>query len=132
MNEIIGCGIDIEELSRFKKHLPAETTDTGFLQLIYTEAEIKCNSNILPHLTFPIGFSCKEACFKAFGVSWTNSRISWKDIEIFFSNENDLQEYSIHLNGYALELFNEKKCAKIESYLEYNADYVIFQIILLS
>jgi phosphopantetheine--protein transferase-like protein len=132
MDEILGCGIDIEELIRFKKHIPAQTDVPGFSQLVYTEAEINCNLSILPHLTFPIAFSCKEACFKAFGVSWTNSRISWKDIEIFFSNENDLQEYSIRLNGYALELFHEKKCGKIESYMEYTDDYIIFQIILLS
>jgi len=25
-----------------------------------------------------LGFSCKEAFFKAFGMSWTNSKISWK------------------------------------------------------
>jgi len=102
------------------------------LDRLGTHIITRCNLTILPHLTFPIGFSCKEACFKALGVSWTNSRISWKDIEIFFSNENDLQEYSICLNGYALELFNERKCSKIESYLEYTDDYVIFQIILLS
>jgi phosphopantetheine--protein transferase-like protein len=132
MNEVLGCGIDIEELIRFKKHIPSKTGIPGFLQLVYSDAEINCNLNILPHLTFPIGFSCKEACFKAFGVSWTNSRISWKDIEIIFSNEHDLQEYSIRLSGYALELFDEKKCSKIESYLEYTDEYVIFQVILLS
>jgi len=132
MNEILGCGIDIEELTRFEKHLPVQADIPGFFHLVCSDAEINCNLDILPHLTFPIGFSCKEACFKAFGVSWTNSRISWKDIEIFFNNKHDLREYSIRLNGYALELFNERKCGKIESHLEYTDDYVIFQIILLS
>lgn len=132
MKVILGCGIDIEELIRFIKHIPNQADIPGFSHLVYTDAEINCNRNILPHLTFPIGFSCKEAFFKALGVSWTNSRISWKDIEILFSNENDLQEYSIRLNGYALELFHGKKCSKIESYMEYTNDYVIFQIILLS
>ena len=132
MNEILGCGIDIEELIRFKKYIPAQTDIPGFSNLVYTDVEINRNLNILPHLSFPIGFSCKEAFFKALGVSWTNSMISWKDIEILFSNKNDIGEYSIRLNGYALELFHEKKCRKIESCLEYTHDYVIFQIILLS
>jgi len=132
MNEVLGCGIDIEEFIRFQKHIPGQDAASGFFQLVCSEAEISCNINLLPHLTFPISFSCKEACFKAFGVSWNNSRISWKDIEIFFSNENDLREHSIRLSGYALELFNERKCRKIESYLKYNDDYLIFQIILLS
>jgi phosphopantetheine--protein transferase-like protein len=132
MKEVLGCGIDIEELIRFKKNIPTQTDITGFAQLVYTPAEIKCNLDIHPEFTFPLCFSCKEAFFKAFGLSWINSKISWKDIELLFSNENNLQEYSIKLNGYAEELFHEKKCGSIESYLEYTNNYVIFQIILLS
>lgn len=130
MNEILGCGIDIEELIRFNKHIPSKTEIPGFIHLVYTDAEIACNLNLHSQLTFPLGFSCKEAFFKALGVSWTNSRISWKDIEILFTNEENLREYSIHLNGYAAELFLEKKFRKIESYFEYSNEYVIFQIIL--
>jgi phosphopantetheine--protein transferase-like protein len=132
MKEVLGCGIDIEELIRFETNIPTRTNIPGFAQMVYTPSEIAYNLDIYPGLTFPLCFSCKEAFFKALGVSWTNSSISWKDIELLFKNENNLHDYSIKLNGYAEELYREKKCCSIESYLEYTNTYVIFQVILLS
>jgi phosphopantetheine--protein transferase-like protein len=132
MKEVLGCGIDIEELSRFGTKIPTLSENTHFSDLVYTPSEVECNLDICPGVTFPLCFSCKEAFFKALGVSWTNSAISWKDIELLFHNKDNLNEYSIRLNGFARELFNEKKCQTIESYLEYNNTYVIFQVILLS
>jgi phosphopantetheine--protein transferase-like protein len=132
MKEIFGCGIDLEELSRFKKNIPTRTYISGFAELVYTPAEIECNLEIHPQFTFPLCFSCKEAFFKAFGISWTNSKISWKDIELLFLNKNNLLEYSIRLNGYAEELFRENNCCRIESHFDYTNNYVIFQVILLS
>jgi phosphopantetheine--protein transferase-like protein len=132
MKEILGCGIDIEELIRFETKIPTRTNNTSFSQMVYTPSEISCNLDICPGYTFPLCFSCKEAFFKALGVSWTNSKISWLDIELLFQNENNLHEYSIRLNGFAKELYREKKCHAIESYLEYTNTYVIFQVVLLS
>ncbi|MBW6460656.1 MAG: 4'-phosphopantetheinyl transferase superfamily protein [Bacteroidales bacterium] len=132
MSRIIGCGIDIEELDRFQKHLPVETNSRGFWQMVMTEAEIDNNLHIAPHLTFPLSFSCKEAAFKAFGMSWTNSRISWKDIGIFFTDPDDLSQHIIRLNGYALELFHEMGCKGIESSFECKEDFILFQVFLLS
>jgi phosphopantetheine--protein transferase-like protein len=132
MNEVLGCGIDIEELDRFEKKIPTPTNITGFAQLVYTPSEIARNLSIHPGLTFPISFSCKEAMFKALGVSWTNSRISWMDIELLFENEKNLHEYSIILNGYAQEIYDAKRCRSIESFFEYTKKYIIFQVVLLS
>ena len=130
MTEVFGCGIDIEELCRFKYNNPTQPDIPEFAHLVYTASEIEANLTIHPKLTFPLCFSCKEAFFKAFGVSWTNSIISWKDIELLFLKKNNLQEYSIKLSGYAEELYNEKNISKIESYLDYTNDYVIFHVIL--
>jgi phosphopantetheine--protein transferase-like protein len=132
MKEVVGCGIDIEEIIRFRSKIPSRESNKGFSDLVYTPSEINVNLNIIPGLTFPLCFSCKEAFFKAFGVSWTNSKISWKDIELLFKTTKDLQKYSIRLTGYAQELFHEKKCRSIESSLEYTDTYVIFQVVLLS
>jgi phosphopantetheine--protein transferase-like protein len=132
MIQVLGCGIDLEELSRFKKNIPSLTNNTGFAQLVYTPAEITCNLNFRPEFTFPLGFSCKEAFFKAVGVSWTNSKISWKDIELLFLNKNNLRDYSIQLSGFAEEWCRNNKCNKIESDIEFTNVYVIFQVILLS
>jgi phosphopantetheine--protein transferase-like protein len=131
MDHITACGIDIEEQARFIKHLPSEAGIPEFCRMIYTEAEIEQNSSLLPQLTFPLGFSCKEAFFKAIGRGWTNSELSWKDIEVFFNNEGDLHDHSIRLNGYALELFHQKKYRWTETHLDFTDDYVIFEVILL-
>jgi phosphopantetheine--protein transferase-like protein len=130
MDMIAGCGIDIEELARFARHIPGKEQIPGFCHLIFSEDEIECNRHMLPYLTFPLAFSCKEAMFKALGKSWTNSSISWKEIEIFFQDDKNLEEYTIRLKGHALELFNEMNCREIESSFICNNDYVIFQVIL--
>jgi phosphopantetheine--protein transferase-like protein len=132
MKEVMGCGIDIEELKRFENKIPTHKNISGFAEMVYTPSEITCNLAVNPGFTFPLCFSCKEAFFKALGVSWTNSKISWKDIELLFKNENNLHEYDIKLSGYAEELYHVKKCHSFESYLEYTDNYVIFQVILLS
>jgi phosphopantetheine--protein transferase-like protein len=132
MKEVVGCGIDIEELIRFEKKIPTRIDIPPFSELVYTHSEIECNLGIDPGITFPLCFSCKEAFFKAFGVSWINSGISWKDVELVFKKKDDLNSYSIKLNGFAEVLFHEKKCRIIESCFEYTDRYVLFQIILLS
>ena len=132
MKNVKGCGIDIEEISRFNDKLPDIEGTSRFAHLVYTQAEIECNMKVRPELTFPLSFCCKEAVFKSFGVSWINSKISWKDIELLFNDENDLKNYTIRLNGYAGELFRTMKCSGMESSIEFTETYVMFQFILLS
>jgi phosphopantetheine--protein transferase-like protein len=132
MSEVLGCGIDIEELSRFKKNIPTPAHRNGFVETVYTPAEIQNNLRISPDISFPLGFSCKEALFKAFGISWTNSDISWKDIEILFNDESNLHNYTIRLNGYAKKIYDEMHCRHMDSFLEYNNKYVVFQVVILS
>jgi phosphopantetheine--protein transferase-like protein len=132
MKEVLGCGIDIEEPARFRKKIPTPGHSTSFVRLVFTDSEIERNLSIRPALSFPLGFSCKEAFFKSFGLSWTNSRISWKDIELLFADANDLQNYTVRLSGYAKEFYREKKCRSFESFLEYTPAYVMFQVVLLS
>ena len=132
MSEVLGCGIDIEELIRFDSKIPSGRNLPGFAQLVYTPFEIESYSKINSEYTFPLSFSCKEAFFKALGVSWTNSYITWKDIELVFHDENNLNDHSIRLSGYAEELFNEKKCRCYKSEFELTDRYIIFQVVLLS
>jgi phosphopantetheine--protein transferase-like protein len=130
MDKIVGCGIDIEELDRFKKFIPTHTDIPDLTNLVYSDSEIAANQKISPHLTFPLAFSCKEAFFKAFGVSWTNSPISWKDIELIFQDPKDIQQYSVRLNGYAGELFEKMHCSRFETAIKIRKRYIIFEVIL--
>jgi phosphopantetheine--protein transferase-like protein len=132
MSEVLGCGIDIEELIRFDSKVPSGHNLPGFAQLVYSPLEIESYSKIKSEYTFPLSFSCKEAFFKALGVSWTNSYITWKDIELVFHDENNLNDYSIKLSGYAEELFIEKKCRRYQSEFKLTDSYIIFQVVLLS
>jgi phosphopantetheine--protein transferase-like protein len=132
MEKVISCGIDIEELDRFKKFIPTHADIPELTKLIYSDEEIRINRAFQPHITFPLGFSCKESFFKAFGVSWTNSPISWKEIELLFEGSANLQQYNIRLTGYAMELFQRMNCSRFETVLEINEDFVVFQVMFFS
>lgn len=131
MGRLLGCGIDIEEPERFRKYFPLQETIPGLFRMVFTEAEISRNRDLSPHLTFPLGFSCKEAVFKAFGRSWTNSRITWQDIELVFNDDHNLQDYRIELGGYARELYEAMGCRKIESSYEINQGFIVFEVMIL-
>jgi phosphopantetheine--protein transferase-like protein len=92
---IYGIGIDIEEKSRFKKHL----NDNSFLNLICSSNELSKNKNIPIERFLPISFSCKEALFKSLGKSWTNSEIDWKDFFLVFeisNNKVEIKNYELY------------------------------------
>lgn len=130
MSEIAGCGIDIEELARFSRHLPVNESIPDLWHMISTEEEISINRQFSPHVSFPLSFSCKEAMFKALGRSWTNSNISWKEIELIFQDHQLGGDFLIRLSGHALARYRALNCTRIESAFSFTDDYVIFQIIL--
>lgn len=127
---VFGCGVDIEEIDRFTKHINQKKDPPSFIYEVFSDREISINNAYRKELRFPIGFTCKESVFKAFGISWTNSPISWKDIELIFKGDG-LTDYEIRLGGYAGEIFEKKKITRIDSYLEYNNTYVMFQVIII-
>lgn len=127
---IYGCGVDIEEINRFAKHLKLIEAPPSFISDVFTEKEISINRKILKELRFPLGFSCKESLFKAFGISWTNSPISWKDIELIFQSEK-IEDYRIELGGYAKELYTRENLQRIDSNVIYSKPFVMFQIVLI-
>lgn len=99
--------------------------------MIFTEDEIGRNRKISPELTFPLAFSCKEAVFKALGRSWSNSDISWKDIELIFKDERNLNDFEVRLSGYAKVLLEEKSCKEVRASFDISPDYVIFEVLLM-
>ena len=127
MNEVFGCGIDLEELSRFDKYI--RNNDYSLMEDICTEREL-INVDGDKRVRFALSFSCKEAFFKALGVSWTNSIISWKDIELLFSGPG-LHSYKVHLHGCAEELLLRNKTGIGEISFDFNDEFVLFQVVLL-
>jgi phosphopantetheine--protein transferase-like protein len=129
---VAGCGIDIEELIRFRAQKLLKEGVDGFSEMVYTVDEIRNNLKSASDIKFPLCFSCKEAFFKALGVSWMNSNISWKDIELLFPDEKDVLNYNVRLSGYARELYEKKRCRRFETHLEYNDEFVVVQVVLFS
>jgi phosphopantetheine--protein transferase-like protein len=132
MHEVLGCGIDVEELIRFRTKIPEPDVTPGFAKIVYTPDEISQNLHIRPESTFPLCFSCKEAFFKALGVSWTNSSISWQDIELLFRDKNNLHDYAIHVKGTARKMLDQLNCIRVDSDFELTDEWVVFQIVLCS
>ncbi len=127
MDGVYSCGIDIEEIARFDAFI--KQSDSSLLRDIWTECEVKnlCGDE---KVRLALSFSCKEAFFKAFGVSWTNSVISWKDIELLF-NGPGFDSYKVHLHGYAKELLLRNKVGIGEISFDVNDEYVMFEVVLL-
>lgn len=131
METVLGCGIDIEEPARFEKFLSSQHGPSGFLKMVFSADEISRNREFNPQLTFPLGFSCKEAVFKALGRSWTNSAISWKDIQVIFRGNEDIKDYEIRLSGTALAMYQGMGCRRLESSFEIGKNFISFEVLLL-
>lgn len=126
MYKLFGCGIDIEELTRFDKHI--ENNDYSLIEEICTKREFTHFRGDI-RLKLALSFSCKEAFFKALGVSWTNSDIFWKDIELLFDGQ-EVCKYSVHLSEYARHLLVKNNAKIEETSLDYNDELVMFQVVL--
>ncbi len=100
---LFGVGVDIEDHNRFLKFQRSKD-NIKYLLSIFTEKELNNYSKFNTHLSFAISFCCKESFFKAFGVSWNNSHIQWKDIELVFADSPEQKIASVFFSGYAKEL----------------------------
>ena len=126
MYEVFGCGIDVEELARFDKLI--DNDDYSLMEDICTRREIDniCGDK---RVRFALSFSCKEAFFKALRMSWTNSDVFWKDIELLF-HDNDFNHYKVHLYNYAKDILVKNNAAIGETFLDFNEEFVLFQVVL--
>ena len=128
IEKVFGCGIDIEELSRFDRH--TDIKDYSLIKELCSSREIQ-NLHRNKRVRLALSFACKEAFFKAFGMSWTNSRICWTDIELLF-HDDGIENYTIELNNYANELLAINNLRIGEAILDCNDDTVMFQVVLLT
>jgi phosphopantetheine--protein transferase-like protein len=131
MHEVFGCGIDIENISRFEKHLLSENEVSDVFKRVFTPKEIELNLQN-PREFFPLGFSTKESFFKAFGLSWTNSALQWTDFEILFKNPKDFNDFELVLSNHAQELISQNSIKEQDVFLKIHENFVISQVILLT
>lgn len=129
---LIGCGIDIEEINRFSKYFANKDDSEAFFNFVYSEEELKNYRKYSAEICLPLSFTCKEAFFKALGISWNNSPIDWKDIQLHFNGPVDTNKPVIKTFGYAKKILNQKKVNKIDFDFTINENYSYFEIILLN
>jgi phosphopantetheine--protein transferase-like protein len=81
---VYSCGIDIEEINRFDKHYFQNGVLSNLMYDVFTSREIE-NFSYFGKKAFLKGFCFKEAFYKAIN----SDNISWFDVEIFFSNDEN-------------------------------------------
>ncbi len=93
MSDILGIGIDIEEIARFDTLIGA--WGGRFEVKVFTEKEIRyCRDKILPAQHFAARFAAKEAFSKAIGTGW-RGQFSWKDVEVW-NDESGKPSFTLH------------------------------------
>ncbi|MCZ7555558.1 MAG: holo-ACP synthase [Bacteroidia bacterium] len=93
MSDILGIGVDIEEIVRFEGLLG----DWGgrFEKKVFTEDEIAyCRGKLIPAQHFAARFAAKEAFSKAIGTGW-RGQFSWKDVEVC-NDDNGKPSFRLH------------------------------------
>jgi holo-[acyl-carrier protein] synthase len=93
MSNIVGIGIDIEEINRFQGLIGE--WGGRFETKVYTDSEIDyCRNKTLPMQHFAARFAAKEAFSKAIGTGW-RGRFSWKDVEVR-NDRNGKPSFALH------------------------------------
>lgn len=126
---VVACGIDIEELNRFDKHL-AHFPQSLFVSHVLSEAEILNYLQFNPAHCLPLAFCCKEAVFKALGNTWTTSPIDWKDIELLFHDFPEVKDFEIRLSEYARGMMTSLGANQMISSYNIHSDHLVFEVIL--
>lgn len=126
---VFGCGIDTEELFRFRKYTQAFPV-SPFVHMVLSEEEIANYLQYDSDICLSLAFTCKEAVFKALGNSWTNSPIDWKEIRLLFHQKPENHHYDIKLHGYARQLLEQFPSSTLESQYTIHVMHVTFKIII--
>lgn len=122
---IIGCGIDLVEISRVKDLI--EKWNGKFINKVYTEMEMNyCeNKNINRYQSYAGFFAAKEAFVKAMGTGFRN--IQWRDIEII---TNSLGKPIIYLSDRCASFYKKVEIKYIHLSISHTKNLAIAQVII--
>jgi len=121
---IIGTGIDIVEIARFRKIL-ARTGERFLTRVFTTEEQRFClvRRDSVPH--FAARFAAKEAAFKALGTGWAKG-VTWFDVEVQ-RQENNAPVILLH--GTASEIAESKGVVRIHLSLTHTDNWAAATVI---
>jgi holo-[acyl-carrier protein] synthase len=122
---IIGTGIDIVEIARFRKILAG--TGERFLNRVFTPEEQRfCLSRKDPAPHFAARFAAKEAVFKALETGWAKG-VTWTDVEV---RRQEQGAPVILLHGAAQEIAASKGAGRIHLSLTHTDNWAAATAIL--
>ena len=122
---IIGTGIDIVEIARFRKIIAR--AGERFLMRVFTLNEQQfclTRKDPAPHLA--VRFAAKEAVFKALGTGWTES-VTWLNVEV---QRQEQGAPSILLHGATSEVAASKGVRRIHLSLTHTDNWAAATAIL--
>lgn len=125
MSHIVGLGVDLAHIPRFRKLLAEEKR--GVLERIFTRDELdyaRPKKDPAPHLA--ARFAAKEAFLKALGTGLRDG-LSWQDMEV---RRDHLGKPSLHLSGKAAELIATRDIAALHLSYSHDGDHAIATVIL--
>jgi holo-[acyl-carrier protein] synthase len=122
---IIGTGVDVVEIARFRKVI--ERLKDRFLFRVFTPAEQQfCNGHrdSAPH--YAVRFAAKEALFKALGTGWAKG-VTWLDVEVLRERQ-DAPTMTLH--GEAERLSLSMGANKVHLSLSHSEQWAVAMVIL--
>jgi holo-[acyl-carrier protein] synthase len=125
MGMIIGTGVDVVEIARFRK--VEERLKERFILRVFTPGEQQfCNRHRDPVPHFAVRFAAKEALFKALGTGWAKG-VTWLDVEV----QRERQDApAMVLHGEAQRLSEAMGAHKVHLSLSHSENYAVAMVIL--
>ena len=122
---IIGTGVDLVEIVRFRKVM--ERLKDRFLVRVFTPGERQfCIQHRDPVPHFAVRFAAKEAVFKALGTGWAKG-VTWLDVEV----QRERQDApKIALYGEAKRLSIELGAQRVHLSLTHSDNWAIAMVVL--
>jgi holo-[acyl-carrier protein] synthase len=122
---ILGTGVDIVEIVRFRKIL--DRSKERFIQRVFTPGEQEfCLAHHDPAPYFAVRFAAKEAVFKALGTGWAKG-VTWLDVEVQRQNP---EAPVIVLHGEARKLSAMKGARFVHLSLSHTENWAVATAIL--
>jgi holo-[acyl-carrier protein] synthase len=122
---IIGTGVDIVEIARFRDVM--ERLKDRFIFRVFTPEEQRfCLAHRDPVPHFAVRFAAKEALFKALGTGWARG-VTWLDVEVLRERQD---APAMLLHGEAERLSASKGAQKVHLSLSHTDQSAVATVIL--
>jgi holo-[acyl-carrier protein] synthase len=122
---IIGTGVDVVEIERFRKVI--ERLKDRIIFRLFTPGEQQfCHGHRDPAPHFAVRFAAKEALFKALGTGWAKG-VTWLDVEVRRERQD---APTLVLHGEAQRLSTSLGAHRVHLSLSHSDHWAVAMVIL--